>query len=333
MKRRMWLAAVAAVGALSLAACSSGGGPAPSSSSSGSIGPLGNLNVVQSTSKDFSNGGIDLAQQNGDWPNGLTVTQTVSGSAAQALATGDADIASTSPTRLLTALAQGGLDVTNAGTSEKLWDQVIVAAPSYKGKTIDDLKGATFGITSNGSAGDLTVKSIAKKNGWAASDYTEVTLGSIDAIVAALKSGQIDAYAWGGVIPFENQSDGVGVILGSAAPYTGALPTNIFVVQNSVINSRPDAVKAFCDTYYKENAWIKSDTAAVQQQYATWFGTTTDIAQQAIKFELDNDLLADSSDISDDAWQSMVTATSVIGGDSTTTADQLKSMYKSCDSL
>lgn len=330
MKRRMWLAAAAAAGALALTACSSGGTPAPTGS--GAAAPLGNLNVTQSTSKDMANGGIDLAQQNGDWPDGLTVTATVSGNVAQALATGGSDIASTSPTRLLSALSQG-LNVTIIGSSEQLWDQSVVAAPKYKGKKIEDLKGATWGITSNGSAGDLTVKAIAAKEGWSASDYQEVTLGSIDAIVAALKSGQIDAYAWGGVIPQENQADGIGVILGAAAPYTGALPTNLFVVQNSVLAARPAAVKAFCTTYYKENAWIKSDTAEVQQQYATWFGTTPDIAQLAIQFELDNDLLADNGNLTDDAFQAMVTATQQLGGDSSTTADQLKAMYKPCESL
>jgi len=330
MKRRMWLAAAAAAGALVLTACSSGGGTTPTSG--GSDAPLGNLNVTQSTSKDFAAGGVDLAEVHGDWPDGLTVTATVSGNVAQALATGDADIALTSPTRLLSALGQG-LQVTIVGTTEQLWDQSIVAAPKYKGKTIQDLKGATFGISSNGSAGDLTVKSIAAQYGWGDSDYKEVTLGSIDAIVAALKSGQIDAYAWGGVIPQQMQLDGTGVILGPAAPFTGSLPTGLIVVQNSVIQSRPDAVKAFCSTYYKENAWIKTNTDEVQQQYATWFGTTADIAKLAIQFEIDNDLLSNDDKIADDAFAAMVTASQRAGGDSTLSATDLKGLYTPCSSL
>lgn len=336
MHTKMILAVVGVAAIASLAACSSTGSDTttPDVTTTESAAPveLGTLNTIQSVSKQFASSGMDLATEHGSWPDGLTVVQTVSGKVAEAFAAGDADVGNTSAGRLLSALSQG-LPVTIVGTADQHWDQIMIASPEYAGKKLADLKGGTFGVTSNGSAGDLTVRSVAKGLGWSDTDYSTVTLGDIAGMVAALKSGQIDAFPWGMTpLIYELEQDGTGVVLGSTDQYLQQ-PTSLIIASNEVLASRPAAVKAFCETYYSENRWMIDNPDEAAKVFAGWDDVSIEAAAAAVDYYIDHEQLATDPSISDAGFQGMVNSAAILGIEGFPDVDSIKAHYKSCYEL
>jgi len=320
------LATVAVAAALALTACSGGGGSTPG----GSGDAIGEVSVIQSVGKDFSTGGVDFADANGLWPEGLTVTTQTGGAVAQALATGDVQIGVTSPTRVLGAIFQG-LDVSIVGAGERLWDGQIVVSKDFAAKDVSGLKGARFGVTSFGSAGELSVREIAKAQGWADSDYEVVTLGDIAGLTAGLQSGSIDAFVWGGPVPFQLENQGAVKRLGFVSDIIGELPTSVVAVRNDFIASNPATVRAFCDGYYAGNAFIVDHPDEAAQQFVAW-GEDPDAVPAAV--EAYAPMMATDSGISDEAWQGMIEATQITtGGADYLDLAGIKKFYKPCDSL
>jgi len=324
---RPWrIGVVAIAGALALSACSGGGGSTPAASGDA----VGDVSIIQSVAQDFSTGGVDFASEQGLWPDGLTVQAQTGGAVAQALATGDVQIGVTSPTRVLGAIFQG-LDVSIVGAGEDQWDQQIIVSKDFAAKDISGLKGARFGVTSFGSAGELSVREIAKAEGWADSDYQVVTLGDIAGLTAGLQSGSIDAFAWGGFAPFQLEQDGTANLLGFVSDIIGDLPTSVIAVRNDFIASNPATVKAFCDGYYAGNQYIIDNPEQAADQYIAW-GEDAGAVPPAV--EAYAPMLATDSSISDDAWQGMIEATQITtGGADFLDVAGIKKFYKSCDEL
>ncbi len=345
MYKKLILAAVGAAAVVTLAACSSTGSgttPTPSASGDATEAPFDiTIRTAQSTQKDFSSGGIDWMVLHDSLPAGITLTQNVTGQVAQALATGDVDIVTTSPSRLLPAMLQG-LPVTIVGTTEGKWDQVVVVGKEYAGDVKDpcDIKGAKVGITANGSAGDLTTISWAKKCGFTEGvDFTKTALGDVNAVNAAFTAGQINFFPYGGLYAFALTEDqGYPSFRGDL--YVD-MPTSVIAVRNDFLAQNPKAVRAFCDTYYGENAFVRDNEAEAVQQYMTWGNVSEAAAQGAVEFEVGktpaDGLLAYDSDITDSMFQGMITAVQTLG-EASGTAQYLdlagiKKFYQSCDSL
>lgn len=343
MHKKLILAAVGAAAAVMLAACSSAGGTTPPSPSGDATDAPLNITIrtAQSTQKDFSSGGIDWMVLRDSLPEGVTLTQNVTGQVAQALATGDVDIVTTSPSRLLPAMLQG-LPVTIVGTTEVGWDQVVVVGKEYADAVKDpcDIKGAKVGITANGSAGDLTTISWAKKCGFTEGvDFTKTALGDVNAVNAAFNAGQINFFPYGGLYAFALTEDqGYPSFRGDL--YVD-MPTSVIAVRNDFLAANPKAVKAFCDTYYGENAFIRDNEDEAIQQYMTWGDVSEAAARGAVEFEVgttpSNGLLAYNSDITDKQFEGMLTAVQTLGEASGTAQyldlDGIKKYYQSCDSL
>ncbi len=253
MYKKLILAAIGAAAVAALAACSSTGGgtttsPTPSASDGAPSFDNFTIKTAQSTGKDFSSGGIDwMLLHTSDLPAGLSITQNVTGQVAQALATGDVDIATTSPSRLLPAMLQG-LPVTIVGTTEEKWDPVVVVGKEYAGdvKNPCDIKGAKVGITAAGSAGDLTTLSWAKKCGFTEGvDFTKVALGDGNALAAAFEAGQINFNPYGGLNAFNLIEKGYPSF--NADLYVD-MPTSVIAVRNDFLartrrRSRPSATR------------------------------------------------------------------------------------------
>jgi ABC-type nitrate/sulfonate/bicarbonate transport system substrate-binding protein len=312
-----------------LTACSSGGSSSTSAASSG--GDLGTLNVIQSVGQDFSTGAVDFADVWGNWPAGLTVKHSVGSAVAQALATGDVQVGVTSPTRVLAAILQG-LDVSIVGSVENQWDQQIVVSNNFKASSINDLQHARWGVSTFGSAGELSVREIAKAKGWADSDYTITTLNDINGLIAGLQNGTIDAFTWGAFAPFQMQEAGQAKLLGFVSDIIGPLPTSVIAVSNQAIQQNPAAIKAFCDTVYKTNQQEIADPTKTAAQFVTW-GNSQAASDAAVKAYLP--MLATDPSISDQAFQNMIDGTKITSPDAAAYLDLngIKKYYKNCDDL
>jgi ABC-type nitrate/sulfonate/bicarbonate transport system substrate-binding protein len=337
---RVGLAAAAVAAAVAVAGCGggsdSGSGGSGSSSASGD-GGLGTIKVVVSNQYDLAEPGVDAGLEQDIWKDsGLTVKQAVSEKGTDALAAGDADITIGSPNRVIGPIMQG-LPVKLVGPTLNAWDQYIVVSKKGRYANATDpsqLKGAKFGISSFGSAGDYSTKKLAAKEGWAKTDYSEVTLGDLPGLIAGLKKGSIDAFAWSAITSYTMQEQGFGRVIGSVAKIVSPPPPlDVLVVSDDAIKNNPKAVKAFCDGYYGAQKSLKSDPkGTIDLLTNKWKVGPRSVVKDAVDSELP--LLAEHGGFTQGQLEGMADATrQTTPSAKDVTADQVKSMTADCSTL
>jgi len=120
---------------------------------------------------------------------------------AVAIASGDVDFGMTAMTGGLISLAEKGAVKIIGGalqeTPEIEGQKIIVSKAAFDGgvTTPKQLAGKRYGITTAGSSFHYMANKIADKEGIARSDMQLVPLNAVPAVIASLKSGQIDAWS------------------------------------------------------------------------------------------------------------------------------------------
>lgn len=314
-------------------------GSAPGDTASGSASAaagtkdLGTIKMLLGEQYSLPEIGTDAAlDQNLFAGTGLDVKVVLGDQGPQALATGDADVTSGSPNRIVGAILSG-LDVKIVGPTITAWDQYLIVGKTSKAKTPAELKGSKFGISAFGSAGDYSATKLATSQGWSKSDYSLVTLGSLKGLIAGLKNGTIDAFAWSAGPAYTAEQQGYGRVVGSVRDFIGPSPLDVLAVSGKDIKERPDAVKAFCKGYYQAQDNLKGDPAATERLLLKG-GIDKAIVGKVISSELK--LIASSPEMSDELINGMAEstrATTKSGPGKTVTADQVKAMTLPCDSI
>ncbi len=120
---------------------------------------------------------------------------------AVAIASGDVDFGMTAISGGLISLADKGVIKIIGGalqeTPEIDGQKILASRAAYDAgmKTPADLKGHTYGITTAGSSFHYMAHKIADKEGFDRSEIHVKPLQKVPAIIASLKSGQIDAWS------------------------------------------------------------------------------------------------------------------------------------------
>lgn len=317
--------------AFAAAACGSGAKVPTASTSAGGSADLGTLKVIVSNRYDMGEPGVDAALEYKLWDGtGLTVSQIVGEQGAQALATGDADISIGSPNRVIGAIKLG-LAAKMVGPTISAWDQYFIVGKTSKATTPAELKGAKFGVSTFGSAGDYSVSKLAAKEGWSKSDYSVVTLGSLKGLIAGLQKGTIDAFAWSAIPAYTAQVKGYGRVIGSVRDFAPASPLVVVTVSASAIKDRPKAVKAFCTGFYQAQAKLKADPGATENLFVKW-GADRTVTRDALQTELP--LLSTQGGFTDALISGMAdTARYTTTSAKDITDQEVKDMTVKCESL
>lgn len=140
------------------------------------------------------------------------------------------------------------------------WDYHVIV--SKKGKfpdatSIEDLKGANFGITGKGSPGNYMLHQYAEKLGWSESEVKETALGDLGSLFAALTAGQVDAVLWAADRAYIMEDSG-------AATYFRLPDVSPNVLQAVAVNKNfaqehPEAVKTFLTAYFEKVKELQAD--------------------------------------------------------------------------
>lgn len=164
---------------------------------------------------------------------------------AVAIASGDVDFGMTAMTAGLISLAEKDVIKIIGGalqeTPEIDGQKILVSKAAYDAgvTTPADLAGKRFGITTAGSSFHYMAHKIADKEGFERSELELVPLNAVPAVIASLKSGQIDAWS---IVP--NIADGLtkgGDVheIGKISDYIdGYQVTTIFTSADHVANNR-----------------------------------------------------------------------------------------------
>src|SRR5579862_9427137 len=134
------------------------------------------------------------------------------------------------------------------------WDSPI--------KTIDQLKGKKIGYSSAGSLTDWLTKQLARTQGWAAADVTGVGIGNgASSIIAAFREHLIDADVAVTSLFLAMEENKTGRLLFPVTKYEGKLAAGTLYASNHVIETNPDAVRAFVAAWIETVDYIRTHKA------------------------------------------------------------------------
>ena len=118
------------------------------------------------------------------------------------------------------------------------WDSPI--------KTIEQLKGKKIGYSSAGSLTDWLTRELARKQGWAPTDVTGVGIGNgASSIIAAFREHLIDADVAVTSLLLAMEENKTGRLLFPVSKYEGKLAAGTLYASQHIIDTNPDAVRAF----------------------------------------------------------------------------------------
>lgn len=179
---------------------------------------------------------------------------------AQAMAAGAVDISLSGGPDMAFA-AKGAPQIAIASIAESSSFMALVTGPSSTARDIADLKGKKIGITSPGSLTDWLAEQLNRVGGWT-SDADRVTKvavgGSTPAVVAALKTGQVDASIGSLQLGYLLEEQREGRLLFECSRYVGAIELYTIFASTVLTQQKPDLVWRFLKGWIDAIAFMKS---------------------------------------------------------------------------
>jgi NitT/TauT family transport system substrate-binding protein len=115
-----------------------------------------------------------------------------------------------------------------------------------KAKTLDDLKGAKIGVSSNGSLTFWLAQELARVKGWGPGGVTIVTTGNeAQSYVAALRTHAIDAFISTTSLSLQLDEKNEGRLLAPVTSFTGNMAAGVIFATKATISDHPDQVRRF----------------------------------------------------------------------------------------
>ena len=134
------------------------------------------------------------------------------------------------------------------------WDSPI--------KTIDELKGKKIGYSSAGSLTDWLTRELARKQGWAPQDVTGVGIGNgASSIIAAFREHLIDADVAVTSLFLAMEENKTGRLLFPVSKYEGNLAAGALFASKNIVDTNPDAVRAFVAGWIETVDYIRTHKA------------------------------------------------------------------------
>jgi ABC-type nitrate/sulfonate/bicarbonate transport system substrate-binding protein len=153
------------------------------------------------------------------------------------------------------------------------WDSPI--------KTKEQLKGKKIGISSVGSLTDWLAQELERKEGWGANAVTRVAIGSGAASpVAAFRDHLIDAYIGGTTTFLKMAESKVGHVLLPVSDFVGNMASGTLFASNHLIETDPEALRAFLAGWIETTAFIRSHKAETVKLWSEVTGFHESIMSQ-----------------------------------------------------
>lgn len=176
---------------------------------------------------------------------------------AVAIASGDVDFGLTAMTAGLVSLAERGAVKVIGGalqeTPEIEGQKILVSKKAHEAgvTTPADLEGKRFGITTAGSSFHYMANKIADKEGFERDAMQLVPLNSVPAVIASLKSGQIDAWS---IVPNIAQglvASGEVFEIGEVADYIDGYQVTTLFTSTEIAENDPELAESFLAAFSK----------------------------------------------------------------------------------
>jgi ABC-type nitrate/sulfonate/bicarbonate transport system substrate-binding protein len=194
---------------------------------------------------------------------------------AQAMTAGAVDI-SLSAGPDMQFVAKGAPEIAIGSIAEFAGYMAFVVAANSNVRSMDDLRGKTVGITSPGSLTDWLAEELSRVKGWKEHDrLTKATVGgATPAVVAALKTGQVDASVTSAQLGLQLEENGQGRLLFDCSAYVGTIELYTMFGNKALVERNPDAVRRFLAGWYETVDFMKTHKAETVAVAAKVMGHT-----------------------------------------------------------
>lgn len=213
---------------------------------------------------------------------------------AVAIASGDVDFGMTAMTAGLISLAERGAVKIIGGALQEVPEiegqKILVSKAAYEAgvTTPAALTGRRFGITTAGSSFHYMAHKIADKEGFARSTMELVPLNAVPAVIASLRSGQIDAWS---IVP--NVADGLiasgdAFEIGRVADYVDGYQVTTLFTSTDIAANRRELAEKFIAAFSKgvadynaalvEKTMTPEESAAIVAMIHEWVYTDRPLA-------------------------------------------------------
>lgn len=128
--------------------------------------------------------------------------------------------------------------------------------------SIEQLKGKKIGISSAGSLTDWLAKELTRKQGWGPEGVTRVAIGNgATSIIAAFRANLIDADVGVTSLFLAMEEKKTGRLLFPVTKFTGNLAAGTLYASKHIIDTNPDAVRAFVAGWIETVDFIRTHKA------------------------------------------------------------------------
>ena len=168
----------------------------------------------------------------------------------QAMIAGSIDIALGSGATM-SDVAKGEPSLCIAETLGPPADIAIIVPWNSPIKTPDDMRGRLTGIATTGSVTEWVLFELARQKGWPLGDMKTAALGGMQASMAALRTGQVEAIVSDVAVGFFLEPQKIARVLIPCSEYIKDFIMHANYASDTVLKERPDAVTAFCAGWFE----------------------------------------------------------------------------------
>jgi ABC-type nitrate/sulfonate/bicarbonate transport system substrate-binding protein len=227
---------------------------------------------------------IDVGLANGFYKQHGVELEVVSlnGSARlhQAMTAGSIDIALGSGATM-SDVGKGEPSLCIAQTLGPPADIAIIVPYNSPIKTPDDMRRRVTGVASAGSVTEWVLFELARQKGWPMSDIKTVGLGGVQASIAALRTGQVEAIVSDVAVGLFLEPQKVARVLVPCSDYITDFIMHANYASTKAIREQPDAVSAFCAGWFEAVALMQRDKPQTVRIAAPIMHFAPDIAAAA----------------------------------------------------
>jgi ABC-type nitrate/sulfonate/bicarbonate transport system substrate-binding protein len=126
-------------------------------------------------------------------------------------------------------------------------------------KSPADLKGKRIGVTTTGSLTDWLVRELSRQQGWGSDGIRIVALGSIQARLAAMERGELDATVQEAANGYQLEDEGKTRNLLLFGSIVQDFYTHVIYATDDMIEKRPDLLRRFLRGWFRTIAFMKAN--------------------------------------------------------------------------
>ena len=218
------------------------------------------VKVGQSIAACFCFLPVRVAEQVGIWKQHDLAVQLLilrgDAQLQQALASGGVDIGVGSGPAI-GLLSKGVPAKAVAATADSLADMGLVL-PEAAPQDLADLKGKRLGVSSAGSLTYWLARKLAQHEGWEPTAIVPVSLGDLDANVAAMKGGAVNGFIFGVEAGYLLSDQGAGKLALTFDKIVPRFISHAMFATDTMIKDRPDVVRRFVQGWFETVAWMQA---------------------------------------------------------------------------